>query len=340
MVSICRFFIPVAMTLGVIVGCSGNAELPRAHSEELAVHCDSLFPYTYSHGVDELHSLMVLKGGKVLYERWAPGHGPEELHIQWSASKTYTATAIGFAAQDGLLTVEDPVVSFFSEDELPENPDERLSKVLVKHLLAMSSGFRNINLNLAMRSEKEIEPVKEALASEIINEPGTVFLYNATDSFLLSAIITKLTGLSLEDYLAKKLFNPIGIKHWYCDKDASGYNPGAYGLFLSTESMAKMGQFMLQRGQWKGRQLLNREWFDAAMSPQIMSGPYHPDDDWAQGYGYQMWCCTHGAYRLDGAWGQFVVIIHDKDAVVVCTAHAGDNGHLLRGVWKYVLPAL
>ena len=163
------------------------------------------------------------------------------------------------------------------------------------------------------------------------------------DTYLVSVIVSKAVGEPMSEYLNRKLFNPLGIKKWIWEKSPQGYDCGGWGLFLNLESFAKMGQFMLQRGEWNGKRLLNEEWFDVAMSPQIMQYAgrgvsdewiaAHANDEWNQGYGYQMWCCTHGAYRLDGAWSQFCVIIPEKNAVVACLSHSPNGARMLNSIW-------
>lgn len=324
--------------MAAFISC-GQQSLPRETAPaELTAKIDRCFPEIWGCGVDELHCLMVLQHGKVIYERYDAGHSADELHVLWSATKTFNATAIGFAQQDGLLSVEDPIVKFFSADELPANPDERLSRVKIKHLLMMASGFEVTPINTRVRLEEEFNPVVEGLASPFVSEPGTQFRYNSLDSYLLSVIVTKVTGMTSEDYLEQKLFKPLGIKEWHYDKCPLGYSCGGWGLFLTTESLAKMGQFFLQRGVWNGKRLLDEAWFDEATKAQIyQAGEYVPDSDGNAGYGYQMWCCKRpGAVRLDGAWGQYCIICPEKDAVIVAFAHCGNTKNEINALWRNI----
>lgn len=338
----------------MVCSCQKRDSLPRANSQEqqsFATAIDNVSNDVWGLGVDELHSMMVIKNGKVTAERWANGHTPDELHILWSASKTFTALAVGFAVQDGLLSVDDCIEKFFSDEELPDNRNELFSTITVKHLLTMSSGFKVSNLNSRIRSGEKFDAVKAALSEEIVSQPGKYFTYNSTDSYLLSAIVSKTTGRKCSDYLNEKLFRPLGITNYIWEECPNGYNCGGWGLYLSTESLAKAGLFMLNRGEWHGRRLLSAEWFDQAMSVQIFQYQNRitdkaeierlmAADDWNQGYGYQMWCCRNNAFRMDGAWGQFVVIIPDKNAVVVATSHTGSTPRLLNSIWTNIYPLL
>lgn len=297
-------------------------------------------------GSAELHSLMVLQGGKIIYEKYDISHDRDELHILWSASKTFTSTAIGFAVQDSLLTVNDKVISFFTQEELPAEPSEWLQALTVKDLLIMSSGFGRDYIGY-IRAKSLANADSLILNTPLIFEPGSRFKYNSCNTYMLSAIISRVTGMTTEDYLAKKLFAPLGIKRYIWEKSAEGYTSGGWGLYLTTESMAKMGQFYLQKGVWNGKRLLAEEWFDEATRPQIYQPdkdgytveqiPAYIDDDWKSGYGYQIWVCTHNAYRLDGARGQLVIVIPDKDAVVVTTAQVvKTKPQMVKSIWNHI----
>lgn len=343
-----RHFGVAAVLLSALIllpSCRDGSRLPRGEFKA-ADAFDRVFTDVWGVGTDELHSMMVIKDGKVIYERYSTGHTPEELHILWSASKTFTAAAVGFAEQDGLLSVEDKVVSFFSAEELPANPSPWLSQITVRDLLTMSSGLQCDDYNHKARRGELGDWAVASLAAPMVFEPGSRFDYNSMDSYLLSVIVSRVCGKAVDEYLAEKLFAPLGITKWEWDRSPQGYNAGGWGLYLRLEDFAKMGQFMLQRGEWNGRQLLSREWFDRAMSPQIMQYKgmdvseewieEHRDDEWNRGYGYQLWCCTHGAYRLDGAWGQFSIIIPSKNAVVTAFMHSGHTGVFLRSVWDNI----
>lgn len=339
-----------AVLLTAAVSCDDGKLLRTDEYDHLAESFDKVFPIVYGNGTGELHTMIVMKDGKIIYERSDPAHSSDGLHILWSASKTFTATAVGFAVQDGLLSVNDRLVDVVPE-LCPACPQEYLTEVTIWNLLTMSSGLAVSPSSADARRGVVEDWARETLEAPMLFRPGYHYNYNSMDSYMLSVIVSKVTGMSLEKYLEKKLFRPLGIREWHYDVSPQGYNSGGWGLFLSAESMAKMCQFMLDRGVWKGKRLLDENWFDSAMSPQIMQyrnrtndqeliAKYKEEDDWNQGYGYQMWCCRHGAYRLDGAWSQFGIIIPDKNAVVVTTAHCGNNKLLLNAIWEHVYDKL
>lgn len=349
-----RICILVALPLLLLATscCGGKGSLPRA-SEQVQAHYemagDQVFDDVWGVACDELHSLMILHHGEVVYERWSTGHTPEELHILWSASKTFTALAVGFAAQDGLLTVEDKVVDFFTPEELPAERSEWLEEMTLWDLLVMSSGIGSDYISSAQCRRGFDEWAQKTLASKMVFEPGTRYAYNSMNTYLLSVVVSRVTGEKMVDYLDRKLFTPLGIEDFVWEESPEGYNSGGWGLFLSTESLAKTGQFMLQKGVWNGKQLLNEEWIADATSVQIMQSiglnrseeelaRLKAENDWEQGYGYQMWLCRHGAVRFDGAWGQFCIIFPEKDAVVVALSHSGNTPRILNSIWKNIYP--
>lgn len=348
-----RLFALLAAGL-ILFGCTEkkveSTHLPRNNDSGINTDgFDKIFEDASLAGsTNELHGVVVIKDGAVIYEKYDQGHQANLKHALWSASKTFTATGIGFAVQDGLLSVDDPVIKFFSAEELPEEPSDTLKAMTVKDLLIMSSGFAHDYLGNT-RTNACGKASVTMLHDTFAFEPGTVFKYNSMNTYMLSAIVTKVTGRKLVDYLAEKLFAPLGINDYYWEESVEGYNMGGWGLFISTEDLAKMGLFFLNRGKWDGKQLLDEAWFDDAMSAQIMppkpvqveGRPARPvDEDWVAGYGYQMWKNDNGSYRLDGAWGQFSIIAPEKNAVIAVNSLSGNAQAVLRYVMKDIYDKL
>lgn len=293
----------------------------------------------------DLHSLMILRHGKVIAETWLGDNAADKPHILNSVSKTFTATAIGFLVSERKLKLSDKVISFFPE-YLPDTVSQHLKNLEVKHLLTMSVGH---DVNKMNRNESK-DWIRMFLSNPITEKPGSQFAYNSMATYMLSAIVQKITGQKLIDYLTPRLFQPLGITGARWEEDPQGKNnTGGWGLFVKTEDMAKLGQFILQKGKWNGKQLLPKAWFALATSIQIESLPAgvkkedvkvkKEDSDWLQGYGYQMWMCRYDAYRADGARGQFIIIMPKHDAVIVATADIGDMQAEINLIWKYLLPA-
>jgi len=347
----------LATLTAVLCACSTaidpSAPLPRADAAKMGIDTtgfSQVYADVTSKKGHELHSLMVLKDGKVIYEKWYDGHSSDELHVMNSVSKTFTATAFAFAQQEGLVNINDKVIKYFKEDELPAEPSEELQNLTIKQLMMMSSGFAK-DLGSVRVDGKEPESIAKAiLAFPYDYKPGEKWRYTNANTYLISAIVTRVTGEKVEDYLKPRLFDPLGIVNYEWSESQEGYNYGAYGLFISTESMARMGQFFLQKGVWNGKRLLPEEWFDEAMSAQILesagTNPTPEDlerfktDDWQQGYGYQMWMCINNSCRMDGANCQEVFVIPDKNAVVIMTAHSNNYGHNFNSMWRNVYSKL
>lgn len=281
----------------------------------------------------ELHSLMVLRHGRVIAEGYWHPYRADHPQMLFSVSKSFTSTAIGFAVAEGRLTVEDKVSGFFPDD-LPETVSDNLAAMRVKDLLTMATGHAD-EPNLWLSEDSW---VRGFLANPVPHAPGSKFLYNTPATYMLSAILEKITGESLLAYLETRLFLPLGIEGATWERCPFGICTGGYGLSVKTEDIAKFGQFYLQKGVWKGVRLLPEAWFEEATHGHVSNGS-EPTNDWHQGYGYQFWRCRFGAYRGDGAFGQFCIVLPEQDAVVAITSGLENMHGVIDLVWKHLLPA-
>lgn len=284
----------------------------------------------------DYHSFMLLRHGSVIAEGWWEPYRREMPHAMFSLSKSFTSTAIGFAVAEGLLSVEDPVVSYFKK-ECPK-PEGFLAKMRIKHLLSMSTGHVVDTTKFMLYSE-DGDWVKAFFKVPVDKEPGTHFLYNTGATYMLSVILQRVTGLKLVDYLRPRFFEPLGISNPVWMECPRGYNTGGYGLSVVTEDVAKLGQLYLNKGVWEGRQLLPGTWVEEATGFHSNNGS-DPDSDWTQGYGYQFWRCRHNAYRGDGAFGQYCVVMPEADMVMVITGGLSDMQLPLNILWKEILPEI
>lgn len=289
---------------------------------------------------EEIHALLVVKDGQIVYQWYEEGQDRTYMRNLWSASKSVTALAVGFAVQDKLFRVDDLLIDFFDKDELPEQRPYYLMKLTIKNLLQMSSGFAEDILG-DVEGGKVTNPSVYMLNSRMSYQPGTTFSYNSMNAYMLSAVITKKTGKTMEEYLDEKLFQPLGIKQHIWEKSAEGYNMGGWGLHITTESMAKLGQFCIQKGKWGDEQLLKASWFNDMLSEQTSTATINWGKEYGYGYGYQIWGMSlPGCWRFDGAWGQEVILIPDKNAVVVTNAHQNNLSPMFADIWKYIYPGL
>lgn len=290
----------------------------------------------------DFHSLMVLRHGYVVAEGWWAPYAPDRMHLLYSLSKSFTSSAIGIAQSEGLLSIDDPVTKFFPDD-LPDPVPPYLAETKVRHLLSMASGHTtDLAIDLLGQPRKNIRSfnVRDILATPAQEPPGSVFCYNQGCTYLLSAIISRLTGQRLQDYLRRRLFAPLDIPQTHWLETEEGYNQGFSGLHATTESIAKLGQLYLQDGTWDGKQLIPADYCSLAHSVHVDNSPGQENPDWQQGYGFQFWQCRHDAYRGDGAFGQFCIVVPKSDTVIVCTAQTADMQTQADLFWEHLLPAL
>ncbi len=324
-------------TAGVVLAtsCCLAADLPRSSPETEGVSSAGLLEFVDAadNGLDSLHSFMLVRHGKVVAEAWWAPYSPQSPHSLYSLSKSFTSTAVGMAIAEGKLGLDDNLLKFFPDDA-PAEPSNNLKAMRVSDLLRMNTGHQT-----EPRRVSDQVWTKAFLAHEVPFKPGTHFLYNTSATYMLSAIVQKATGEKLIDYLQPRLFGPLGIENPTWESSPQGINTGGYGLSVRTEDIAKFGQLYLQKGKWQGKQLLPAEWVAKATARQTSNGS-NPKSDWDQGYGYQFWQCRNGAYRGDGAFGQFCVVLPEQDAVIAITSGVRNMQAVLDVVWDKLLPAI
>ncbi|MFM8220394.1 MAG: serine hydrolase domain-containing protein [Planctomycetaceae bacterium] len=309
--------------------------LPRATPESQGVSSVALreFLDRADREIQHLHSFMLVRRGQVIAEAWWAPYHPQGRHSLFSLSKSFTSTAVGIAIAEGKLRLDDPVLAAFP-GQGPTEPGNNLKAMRLSDLLRMNTGHQ---------TEPPRPPqgswVEAFLAHPVPFKPGTHFHYNTSATYLTSAMLQRATGETLLDYLQPRLFEPLGIEHPTWELSPEGISTGGYGLSVRTEDIAAFGQLSLQRGEWRGRQLVPAAWIDEATARQTSNGS-NPASDWDQGYGYQFWRCRHGAYRGDGAFGQYCVVLPEQQAVVAITSGVRDMQQVLNLLWDHLLPHL
>jgi CubicO group peptidase (beta-lactamase class C family) len=284
----------------------------------------------------EFHSIMINRNGKTILEGWWQPFKKEYIHTLYSLSKSFTSTAVGMLKEEGKIDVNDKVISFFP-DKLPSHVSDNLSAMRVYDLLTMHTGHDQDTMG-RIRTAGGDDWVKNFLQLDVPRQPGSLFLYNTGATYLLSAIVQKITGQNLMNYLKPRLFTPLEIEGADWESDPRGINVGGYGLRIRTQDILNFGQLYLQNGEWKGKQLLSKEWISEATKKQVNS--QDNDSDWGQGYGYQFWRCKPGCYRGDGAYGQYCIVVPEKNAVIAITSETKDMGASMQLVWDHILPAM
>ncbi|MEY4524859.1 MAG: 6-aminohexanoate-oligomer exohydrolase [Bacteroidota bacterium] len=320
--------------------------LPHSTPEAEGVSSEAIIKFIEGYSADkhQLHSYMLIRHGKVISEAWWKPYAADKKHSMYSVSKSWTSTAIGFAVAEKRLRVQDKVIAFFPEHaDLQDKPF--LKDLKVQDLLTMSVGHEKEPL----RSVIVFSPdwVRGFLNYPIVHQPGTKFLYNTLATYMLSAIVQKVTGMTTLDYLKPRLLDPLHISGIDWESDQKGINVGGWGIRVKTEDMAKLGLLYLNKGKFEGKQILPAAWVEEATSKHIDQEPDASADkkakgqyaDWLQGYGYQFWRSRNGAFRGDGAYGQYILMMPEQDAVLIITSESQDLPDDLNQVWKNLLPA-
>jgi CubicO group peptidase (beta-lactamase class C family) len=328
----------ISLTAGVTA--DPMKKLPRATPESQGISSAALLPMIEE--ADQralgLHGIMIVRHGHVVAEGWWSPYAATEPHMLFSLSKSFTSTAIGMLQADGKLSINDPILKYFPEDA-PAQPSENLRAMRIRDLLMMSTGQHKEDVDKINVMAADKTATKQFLAAPVPHKPGTLFYYNSPGTFMLSAIMQKVSGQTVRDFLTPRLFEPLGIKQPDWDLTPQGFNRGSSGLHMITEDIAKFGQLYLQRGEWEGRRLLPAAWIDVATSRQASNGS-NPESDWDQGYGYQFWRCIPGFYRGDGAYGQFCIVMPQYDTVVAINSGTNDMQSVMKLIWTRLIPEL
>lgn len=270
-------------------------------------------------------SVVVRKDGDIIAE-----HDFEEVKptLLWSVSKTFTSMAIGIAENEGYFSLNDKVIDYFADDIIEVN--DNLKKMTIHDLICMSTGHAVCPVEKAMKENRTIDDISKLFFEEpIVFEPGTHFIYNNAATYMLSKLISITTGYSLKEYLIPRIFKPLGIPEPQWDSDAKGISLGCSGLYLTARELSKFGQLLLNHGVWNEKQLIPENYIEQATKIQIDTSQfneYFATKDHKQGYGYQMWMNSYpNSYRMDGLYGQYVVILPDKNVVVTYVSNEPYN---------------
>ena len=286
----------------------------------------------------DIHHVMVVRHGKVVAELHPAPFRAEDSHTLYSASKTFTSLAVGCAIDDNLLRLDDRVMTFFP-DKRSDRVSDNMAAMTVRDLLMMASGVKP---DWAMRNNS-MDWVKDWLAKSVDNKPGSLFQYDSMCTFMLSAIVQRVTGQTMLEYLQKKLFAPMHITVADWETSPDGIITGGWGLRVQAETMAKLGLLLLNKGNWNGEQLVSADYVEAACSRLIDGGAKEtvPATDGNQGYGYQVWQSKWpGSYRADGAMGQYTVVVPQEDLVVVILGMKLYGHEELACIWNQLMPGL
>lgn len=285
----------------------------------------------------EIHHLMIVRNGHIVAEGHTTPFQRTDKHTLFSCSKTMTSLAVGIAIGENRLRLTDRVACFFPDD-LPDSICSGLADLTVRHLLTMDAGtYTPADLPLHSSNWERAFLANPKLGTD------HRFRYDSFCTYMLSAIVQRVTGQTVLDYLRPRLLQPLGITEADWEQSPSGVCVGGWGMRLTVESMAKVGQMMLDGGKWDGRQIVPAQWVAEMQKTQIEWHPGKEPSDLNQGYGYQMWRCLEpGVARADGAYGQFIIIDPKRQLVVAMNGISLDRGPYaeLRCVWRQLMPGV
>lgn len=274
----------------------------------------------------EIHGIQVLVHGKVIFEGYYAPYSREIPHIMHSFTKCLTNTAVGLAYSEGLLKLDDPIVKYLPEYADPENP--YLSKATVRNLITMRSGQqRSIGGN-------EWRPLKTSWLDayfrvQFDKEPGSAYMYSSGNSYVLSAIVQRLTGKTARDYVWEKVACKIGTTHFDWQLSPEGICSGGNGASLTVDDMARIGLLYLNKGNWQGQQLLSEAWVELALGLKDLIAP-------VDGIQYNFhWEHTGDVWAAKGMFGQTCALVPSLDMVVAFTA--ADEKYVLNKLLQTVL---
>ena len=280
----------------------------------------------------EFHSCMVIRHDQVAVEWYNEPYNKDTPHMMYSFSKAVTATAIGFAADEGLLSLEDKVLDFFP-DYVPKKDSPNFDKLTVRNLITMTSG---LNPNF-LADKGKIDWIKDYLNSPWLFTPGDDMLYISENIFMCCAILHRATGMSVVDFLMPRLFEPLGIDRPFWETDHQGVEAGGWGLYLKTEDMAKFMLCYLHEGMYGGKQVIPADFAREAVKRQLLPNQRSAFRDNRIGYGYCFWQTATSPmnYRADGLFAQYGVNFPELDAIFICTGGIAEEQVARDCVWRH-----
>ena len=283
----------------------------------------------------EPHGLIVQRHGRRIVEGYWTPHTADRRRLVYSLSKTFTGTALGLQLGEGRLALDDLV-----SDHLPglfEEVDPATRRMKIRHIASMATGHDRETFLEALAIDPA-DPVRGFLQIPPDAEPGTLFAYNQPPVMALATILQTLAGERLVEYLRPRVFDPLGITDLRWAQIRPGLDMGFSGVHTTLDAVARLGQLYLDDGVWDGRRILPDGWVAAASAVQI-TNPQREEPDWRQGYGFQLWRSQHG-YRGDGAFGQYMVVLPELDAVIAMFSCTEDMQVVLDLMWEHLLPAM
>ncbi len=293
-----------------------STRLPRRSPRSAGISPDRLYRMISALAAEErvnIHNLIVIKDGYVVFEMSHPGYSVGLWHLSHSLSKSMVGTAIGMLVDEGRLTLDTALVDIFPELKFR---DDAFRNITVKHLLTMTSGVRFAEVGLV----SEEEWLRAFFDSTLAFMPGQRFGYNSMNSYVLGCVLHRLTGVGLTDYLRPRLLEPLGIGDFFWERGPEGMEKGGLGIFMTVEDWCKLGMLWMNGGVWRGRRLISQKWLEEATRVRISTPESTGDFD----YGYHVWLGRNtDNFLFSGMFGQDVWMCPKNNITV--GINAGNN---------------
>lgn len=298
-----------------------NQLFENATPEELGIPADALknFLVRLENEQLPLHSAIIMRHGKICMEAYYKPYTRDTLHRMFSITKSFVSLGIGLLAQEGKLSLDDHIIDYFPEKLPKEGAYPYMKMLTIREMLTM----RTCHDKTTYKANILNDWVESFFITPPTHVPGTSFSYDTSSTHVLGALVEKLSGCNLLDYLRSKFLDEIGFsKDAYVLKDPTGVSMGGSGLVATPYDILRVMNVIVHDGQFNGKQLLPEDYVKA--TKVMHSDPYGKQStlEEIQGYGYQIWMTQHGGYVLFGMGGQLALYVPDKDVLMVTTADA------------------
>lgn len=284
-----------------------------------------------------MHSFLLMRHDRLITEGYYAPCTKDTLHRMFSISKSFTSIAIGLLADEGMLSLEDPIIKYFPE-KLPEKVHPWIAAMTIRDMLMM----RTCHAATTYKFDLNKDWVESFFTTPPTHPSGKLFHYDTSSAHTLCALVEKLTGMEMLQYIKKKL-SILGLsKESYMLKDPFGVSMGGSGLVATSMDMLKFGYFLYKKGFVEGKQLLSASYINDATSKLTETCITAPLPSEAAGYGYQIWQNEKGGFVCYGMGGQLIIVLPDYDMICVTTADTqgigGGNQQIYNAIYDEILP--
>lgn len=266
----------------------------------------------------DMHGVIMMRGDKILLERYFEPYDRDTLHRMYSITKTFVGLAIGCLADEGKVEIDASITDYF-----PEYPTryDYIKQTTIRDMIMMRTAHKRTTYKIDLTKNW----VESFFTTEPSHKPGEVFYYDTSSSHTLCALVEKITGMEMLDYLRVKFLDTIGFsKEAYCLKDPFGVSVGGSGLMATPMDVLRVARLVLDGGAYEGEQVISRDFIRLAVSNLTPTAERGKAFDEQQGYGMQIWRTRYNGFMFYGLGGQHAICVPDKDFICVTTADTRD----------------